>query len=341
MALTPRYAELDVTTNFSFLRGGSHAEELVATAKALGLSAIAVTDRNTLAGVVRGHLAAKEVGGIKFIVGARLDLVDAPSLLAYPTDRAAYGRLCRLLTLGMRRAAKGKCILHLDDIAAHADGLIFIALPPDDYPSLHTDFESELRRIKRGLGARIRLSLAAHYSYRGDDRGRIAALAHLAVRAGTPLVATNAVLYHAAHRRPLQDVLTCIREKCTIPEAGLKLEANAERHLKPPHEMARLFAGHQAALARTLDIANACTFSLNELKYEYPDEPVPEGKTPQSHLEDLSWAGAQWRFPNGIPEKVSDTLTKELALIAELAYARYFLTVHDIVHYARHLGILC
>src|SRR5262249_6670596 len=144
-----------------------------------------------------------------------------------------------------------------------------------------------------------------------------------------------------AHRRPLQDVLTCIREKCTIHEAGLKLEANAERHLKPPHEMARLFAGHEAALARTIDIANACTFSLDELKYEYPDEPVPEGKTPQSHLEDLSWAGAQWRFPNGIPEKVSDTLTKELALIAELAYARYFLTVHDIVHYARHLGILC
>src|SRR5262245_7491615 len=338
MALTPRYAELDVTTNFSFLRGGSHAEELVATAKALGLSAIAVTDRNTLAGVVRGHLAAKEVGGIKFIVGARLDLVDAPSLLAYPTDRAAYGRLCRLLTLGQRRAEKGKCTLHLDDVAAQADSLIFIALPPDDLPSSR-DFESELRRIKQSIGAR--LYLAASHSYRGDDRARIAALAQIAARMGLLLVATGAVLYHASHRRPLQDVLTCMREKCTIHEAGLKLEANAERHLKPPHEMARLFADHEAALARTIDIANACTFSLDELKYEYPDEPVPEGKTPQSHLEDLSWAGAQWRFPNGIPEKVSDTLTKELALIAELAYARYFLTVHDIVHYARHLGILC
>ena len=175
MGLTPRYAELDVTTNFSFLRGGSHAEELVATAKALGLSAIAVTDRNTLAGVVRAHLAAREVGGIKFIVGCRLDLDDAPSLLAYPTDRAAYGRLCRLLTLGQRRAEKGKCTLHLDDVAAHADGLIFIALPPDDFSSSR-DFESELRRIKQALGPKTRLYLAASHSYRGDDRARIAAL---------------------------------------------------------------------------------------------------------------------------------------------------------------------
>jgi error-prone DNA polymerase len=335
-----RYAELDVTTNFSFLRGGSHAEELVATAKALGLAAIAVTDRNTLAGVVRAHLAAKEVGDIKFIVGCRLDLDDAPSLLAYPTDRAAYGRLCRLLTLGKRRAEKGKCTLHLDDVAAHADGLIFIALPPDDYPSSR-DFKSELSRIKQALGLRTRLYLAASHSYRGGDRARIQALAQLAARVGLPLVATNAVLYHASHRRPLQDVLTCIREKCTIHDAGLKLEANAERHLKPPQEIARLFAGHEDALARTIEIADACTFSLDELKYEYPDEPVPHGKTPQSHLEDLTWEGATWRFPDGIPEKVRDTLEKELALIEKLDYARYFLTVHDIVHYARSLDILC
>ena len=335
-----RYAELDVTTNFSFLRGGSHAEELVATAKALGLAAIAVTDRNTLAGVVRAHLAAREVGGIKFIVGARLDLDDAPSLLAYPTDRAAYGRLCRLLTLGQRRAEKGKCSLHLDDIAAHADGLIFIALPPDDFPS-SLDFESELHHSKKALTPKTHLYLSASHSYRGDDRARIAALAQLSARVGLPLVATGAVLYHAAHRRPLQDVLTCIREKCTIHDAGLKLEANAERHLKPPQEMARLFAGHEDALARTIEIADSCTFSLDELKYEYPDEPVPEGKTPQSHLEDLTWEGAAWRFPGGIPEKVRDTLRKELALIEELEYARYFLTVHDIVHYARHLDILC
>ena len=248
-----RYAELDVTTNFSFLRGGSHAEELVVTAKALGLAAIAVTDRNTLAGVVRAHLAAKEVGDIKFIVGSRLDLDDAPSLLAYPTNRAAYGRLCRLLTLGQRRAEKGKCTLHLADVAAHAEGLIFIALPPDDFTS--RGFKSEISRIKQALGPRTRLYLAASHSYRGDDHARIEALAQLTARVGLPLVATNAVLYHASHRRPLQDVLTCIREKCTIHDAGLKLEANAERHLKPPQEMARLFAGHEQALARTIEIA--------------------------------------------------------------------------------------
>jgi len=387
-----RYAELDVTSNFSFLRGGSHGEELVAQAKALGLEAIAVTDRNTLAGVVRAHLAAKEVG-IKFIVGTRLDLDDAPSLLAYPTDRAAYGRLCRLLTLGMRRAEKGRCTLRLADVADHAEGLIFIALPPDgeagrsitassspspgkweggtarsavsggghfaesamvsdphpgpppfrgrEKATTLLNFERHLRDLKKALGSQTRLYLAASHSYRGDDRARIAALAALAERTDLPLVATNAVLYHAPHRRSLQDVLTCIREKCTIHDAGLKLEANAERHLKSPKEMARLFKGHEDALERTIEIAAACTFSLDELRYEYPDEPVPEGKTPQSHLEDLTWAGAAWRFPEGIPPYVHDTLQKELVLIEELDYARYFLTVHDIVHYARSIGILC
>ena len=186
-----------------------------------------------------------------------------------------------------------------------------------------------------------KLYLAARHSYRGDDRARIAALADLAARVGMPLVATGGVLYHAPHRRPLQDVLTCIREKCTVNDAGLRLEANAERHIKPAKEMARLFAGHEDALRRSVEIADACTFSLDELKYEYPDEPVPHGKTPQSHLEDLTWEGAAWRFPDGIPEKVRDTLRKELALIAELNYAPYFLTVHDIVHYARSQGILC
>jgi error-prone DNA polymerase len=327
------YAELDVTTNFSFLRGGSHPEELVATAKELGLAAIAVTDRNTLAGVVRAHLAARELGGIKFIVGARLDLEDAPSLLAYPTDRAAYGRLCRLLTLGQRRAEKGKCTLFLEDVSAHAEGLIFIVVP--------SDMKEDFKRIKEALGPKVPLYLAASHSYRGGDRARIGALAQLSKRTGIPLVATNAVLYHTPERRPLQDVLTCIREKCTLREAGLKLEANAERHLKSPERMARLFAGYEEALANTIRIAEACRFSLDELKYEYPDEPVPDGKTPQSHLEDLTWAGAEWRFPDGISEKVRETLLKELALIAELNYAPYFLTVHDIVRYARFVGILC
>jgi error-prone DNA polymerase len=343
-----RYAELDVTTNFTFLRGGSHPEELVAAAKALGLDAIAVTDANTLAGVVRAHLAAKEVG-IKFIVGVRLDLRDAPSLLVYPRDRPAYGRLCRLLTLGQRRAEKGQCRLYLADVAVHADGLIFVALPPDDFPASRLvkaapgegDFEERLRRVKQALGSRAPIYLAARHSYRGDDRARIGALAELAGGAGLRLVATGGVLYHAPHRRPLQDVLTCIREKCTIREAGLRLEANAERHIKSPRDMARLFRGHEDALARSIEIAESCTFSLDELKYEYPDEPVPEGKTPQSHLEELTWEGAAWRYPGGIPENVRIMLRKELALIAELNYAPYFLTVHDIVRFARSQGILC
>jgi len=361
--MSARYAELDVTSNFTFLRGGSHAEELVATAKALGHAAIAITDANSLAGVVRAHIAAHEVG-IKLIVGARLDLQDAPSLLAYPTDRAAYGRLCRLLTLGQRRAEKGRCTLLLDDVADHAEGLILIVLPPDlsspgltgrssnprhldhEGPGLldarlrgHDKFEAQLLRIKTALPAR--LYLTAKHSYRGDDRARIEALAQLATSTQIPLVATGAVLYHAPHRRPLQDVLTCVREKCTINDAGFRLEANAERHLKSPAEMGRLFKGHEAALERTIEIAQACSFSLDELKYEYPDEPVPQGKTPQSHLEDLTWEGAAWRFSNGIPDNVRGTIEKELVLIAELDYARYFLTVHDIVHYARSLGILC
>jgi error-prone DNA polymerase len=329
-----RYAELEVATNFSFLRGGSHAEELVATARALGLDAIAITDRNTLAGVVRAHLAAKEAG-IRLVVGARLDLQDAPDLLAYPTGRAAYGRLCRLLTLGQRRAKKGDCTLYLEDVADHAEGLIFIALPPDALDA----FEPELIRLKETLPAS--LYLAARHLYRGDDRARIEALAQLAARATTPLVATNAMLYHAPHRRPLQDVLTCIREKCTIDTAGFRLEANAERYVKRPGEMARLFAGHENALECGIEIAEACRFSLDELRYEYPDEPVPHGKTPQSHLEDITWEGAHWRFPGGIPQPVRDTLEKELALVAELNYAPYFLTVHDIVSFARSRGILC
>ncbi|MEO8420572.1 MAG: error-prone DNA polymerase, partial [Hyphomicrobium sp.] len=391
----PRYAELQVTTNFSFLRGASHGEELVAQARALGLEALAVTDRNTLAGVVRAHLAAKELG-LKLIVGARLDLKDAPSLLCLPRDRQAYGQLSRLLSLGQRRAKKGECTLYLDDVAQHADGQIFIALPPDDWDwreAASTDtaptaavipfrrspsprergegwgegqnraqaaaphpnplpmpsgmgrgdvtFEDELRRIKEALGDGATLYLAASHTYRGDDWVRIAALSKLAARCDIPLVATGDVLYHAPHRRPLQDVLSCVREKTTIRAAGLKLEANAERHLKWPMEMARLFRGHEDAIARTLEIAAACTFNLDELVYEYPDEPTPPGKTPQGHLEELAWEGAHWRFPDGIPEKVHALIVRELQLIEQLKYAQYFLTVRDIVHYARSKGILC
>ncbi len=334
--MASRYAELQAMSNFSFLEGASHPQELVIAAKELGLEALAITDRNTLAGVVRAHAAAKEQG-LRFVVGCRLDLASGESLLAYPTDRAAYGRLSRLLTLGKRRARKGGCTLHLKDLEAHSNGLVLVFLPPERFR--HEALITELRALRTRLAAP--LHLAASHRYRGDDRRRIAILAAIAEAAGTPLVATGDVLYHAPSRRPLADVLTCIREKCTIEEAGFRLEKNAERHLKSPHRMARLFADHAHALARTIEIANACRFSLDELRYNYPDEPVPAGRRPQEHLEALVWEGAAARYPEGVPERVRRMLERELKLIAELGYAPYFLTVHDIVHWARAQGILC
>jgi len=330
------YAELQVTSNFSFLRGGSHPDELVVRAKALGCEAIALTDRNTLAGVVRAHQAAK-AAGIRFLIGCRLDLVDGPSLLAYPTDRASYGRLTRLLTLGKRRAAKGACELTLDDLYAHADGLVLILLPHESFtPEALTPEATTLRDNLSGP-----LYLAASHRYRGDDRARTATLAEIARAAGTPLVATGDVLYHSPARRSLQDVLTCIRETCTIDAAGFRLQKNAERHLRSPAEMARLFEGYEEALARTIEIVALCRFSLDELRYNYPREPVPEGRTPDVHLRALTEDGAARRYPQGVPEKVRVMIERELALIAELGYAPYFLTVHDIVHWARSRGILC
>ncbi len=332
------YAELIAASNFSFLRGASHADELVAQAKALGLAALAVADRNTLAGVVRAHTAAKSVG-LRFIPGARLVLQDAPDLVCLPPDRAAYGRLSRLLSLGQGRAKKGDCTLFLDDVARHAAGNIFIVVPGS--ADLAT-IDADLGRIKAALApACARLALAATHAYRGDERARLTALDAIARRHGVPLVATGDVLYHAPHRRPLQDVLTCVRHHTTIGDAGLLLEANAERHLKKPDEMARLFRDVPHALSNTLDVMDACRFSLDELVYEYPDEPVPAGTTPHAHLETLTWEGAAWRFPGGIPEKVRATIGRELQLVADLNYAPYFLTVHDIVHFARSRGILC
>ncbi len=340
----PAYAELQVASNFSFLQGASHPHELVAQAKALGLAALAVADRNTLAGVVRAHTAAKSVG-VRLVVGARLDLEDAPSLLCFPRDRVAYGRLCRLLSLGQGRAEKGQCSLRLADVAAHAQGQSFIALPSEAWcwrAAVHNQdpLEAELRRLRVALHPAATLYLAAAHAYRGDDRTRIAALDEIGTRAGTPIVATGDVLYHAPHRRPLQDVLVCVRAGVTIAEAGARLAANAERHLRSPADMARLFKGHEKALLRTLEIVDACRFSLDELVYEYPEEPTPAGKTPQGHLEDISRAGARKRFPEGVPAKVLQTLERELALIAQLSYAPYFLTVYDIVAFAHGRAIL-
>jgi len=329
------YAELQAVSNFSFLRGGSHPEELVLQAKGLGLGALALADRNTLAGVVRAHIAAKEAG-LRFLPGARLDFRDAASVLAYPTDRAAYGRLAQLLTDGKRRAPKGECHLTLADLFVYGEGQRLIAIPPDDPDAA---FAPQLKE----LGARFpgAVFLAASHLYRGDDRKRIARLAALADVSATPLIATNDVLYHAPERRALQDVLTCIREGCTITEAGFRLEANAERHLKPPEEMARLFRDRPDAVTRTLDLMRDCRFSLDELRYEYPAEPVPENRTPQEELARLVELHLPDRYPGGAPLKVQKLIAKEMALIAERDYARYFLTVYDIVKYAKEKQILC
>ncbi|MEL6324585.1 MAG: PHP domain-containing protein, partial [Pseudomonadota bacterium] len=330
-----RYAELAVTSNFSFLRGASHAEELVRQAKALGLSAIGVADWNTLAGVVRAHSAAKAVG-LPLLVGARLVPGDGPQILCYPENRAAYGRLSRLLSLGKLRAPKGECQISLTDIVVHSEGQVFIVMPPS---AVDMGFETTLSRFAEACPGQV--YLAACHTYQGGNRARIAHLAEIGARSGAPIIAANDVLYHAPQRRPLQDVVTCIREHCTIHQAGFRLEVNAERHLKAPDEMARLFRGFEPALTRTVEVMERCRFSLDELAYDYPDEPVPPGKTPSGHLRDLVSDGVTWRYPSGVPPAVEAALKKELDLIEELDVAPYFLTVYDIVAWARRQGILC
>ena len=333
--ISPDYVELQLTSNFSFLRGASHPEELVATAAALGHRAIGIADRNSLAGAVRVHLAAREAG-LHAVIGTRLDLHDGTSFLCFPTDRAAYGQLTQLLTLGKRRAPKGACWLNRPDLLAHAAGQVLIALAPERPDEA---FAEALARLRERLPGP--LYLAAQHLYHGDDRHRLAMLAAFAERCETPLVATNDVHFHAPSRRALQDALSCIRAHCTIEDAGYRLFANAERYLKPVAEMARLFRDYPQAVARTVDIAERCTFSLDELRYEYPDETAPDGASPQEALERLTWAGAAARYPQGLPDKVRGALEHELALIGELDYAPYFLTVHDIVSFARTNDILC
>jgi error-prone DNA polymerase len=401
------YAEIAVTTNFSFLRGASHPQEIVERAAALGFTAIGIADRNTLAGVVRAYEACRQIEEEKsvppkLLVGARLVFVDGtPDILAYPSDRAAYGRLCRLLSEGKSRAVKGECILRLDDLLRWQDGLLLAVISPlprarkdqsDPFRKAWNNKRSEqpphfvgdggtrrsrateggssmlpssaapgarpwsapMPTLRGGKGETLqstlvtlstaapgRVWLAASMLHRGDDARRLAALQRLARNASVPLIAINDVLYHVPERRPLQDVVTCIREHVTLESAGRRLEANAERHLKSPQEMARLFRLVPDAVEQTQIFAGRIGFSLDQLQYNYPDEPVPKGKTAQGHLEDLTWECAEKRYPKGIPTAIRTVLAKELALIAELAIAPYFLTVNDIVNFAREKNILC
>ena len=345
--MTP-YAELVAATNFSFLRGASPAGDLVLAALALGHAGLGIADRNTVAGVVRAHgvlrdlresddpVVAARAADFRLVVGARLAFADGtPEIVVHPETRAGWGRLCRLLTTGNRRARKGECRLGLDDLLADAAELTMIVLPGRDLAAA----AACLPRLREAAPGAVRL--AATMPRRGDDRRRLAASRDLARRMEVPLLATNDVLYATPAARDLQDVVTCIREGTTIGEAGRRLEANAERHLKAPAGMARLFADAPEAIAETKNVLARIDFSLDQLTYDYPDEPVPPGRSAQDWLEELTHRHAAMRWPDGVPAKVARLLADELALIAKLDYARYFLTIHDIVQVARDKAILC
>ncbi|WP_295797461.1 error-prone DNA polymerase [Mucilaginibacter sp.] len=335
------YTELQVTTNFSFLRGASHPDEMVEQAAAYGYTAIAVTDRNSFAGIVRAHAATRQTN-MRIIPACRLDLLDGPSLLAYPTDKDAYSLLSGLLTKGNLRAEKGECHLYRNDVYEHSKGLKFIAIPPAELtPSFEFElsFQQTLKEYREALGDG--LYLAATRSYYGDDGKRLYRLSQLSTKLNMPLVATNDVHYHEPARRELQDILTCVREKCTIHNAGFRLHQNAERYLKPIDEMVRLFRQYPDAIHQTQEIAEACQFSLDSLKYVYPKELTTGGRTPMEELTFLTWEGANERYKGNVPEKVIKQVKTELEFMERKDLANYFLTVHDFVRYARSKDILC
>ena len=331
-----RYAELQSTSNFSFLRGGSHPEELIEQAAAYGYNAFAIVDRNSLAGIVRAHIVAKK-SGLKFIPACRLDLLDGTSLLAYPTDRDAYGRLSALLTVGNLRAEKGECHLYKADVYAHKEGIKFIIVPPDEL-NVRFDYDDNFKKdVKEYLTEfGLWVYIAASRSYNGDDSKRLARLFKL----GIPMVAVGDVHYHDVNRRELQDVLTCIREKCTIHTAGFKLHANAERYIKPIDEVHRLFREYPEAIENALAIAADCQFSLDTLKYIEPEEKIIDGLTPQQRLTQYTWEGASKRYADGIPDKVADQIKFELDFIENRKLAPYFLRVYKYTQKAEELGIL-
>lgn len=336
------YYEMAVTSNFSFLCGASHPQELVLRAQELGLSGIGIADRNTLAGVVRAHSAWKEFRDIcnfRLFIGCRLSFIDdTPDMLVYPRDRTAYGQLSRLLTEGKRRAdLKGECHLIWTDILFRARQFQIAVFPPEDEQA---DFPARLAKIAQAAPGCVWLALTM--PHQGQDGRRAERIAQLAAQAGVPLLATNDVLYHHPERRALQDVLTATRHHTTVFTAGRLLEKNAERHLKPPQEMLRLYRNYPEAVNATVDFTAPINFTLDELSYAYPDEPVPAGKTAQQHLHDLTWQGAARLYgADTIPDKVKLLINKELALIEKLGYAPYFLTVYDIVAFARSKNILC
>ena len=414
------FVELGLVSCFSFLRGASDAVDLATTARRLGYDALGIADANSMAGVVRLHTEATALG-LRPVIGCRIETVEGLEFLAYPADRAAYGRLCRLISAGRMTTLdgewqdKGACQISLTMLAEHSAGVHLVLVPPGDLSAefavpvesnvvaldggrwqsgSHEDTkarrgsvcgaaachssatlgdEAEAKDTACGAERHLRAfvsscehysllrapfpdilphltrllptlrHLAASYLYAGDDLARIARLDELAKANGLTILATNLPLYHAAQRRPLHDVMTAIRHKTTVAAAGHLLAPNAERHLKGPEEMARMFARWPHAIRAARDLADACAFSLDELRYEYPEETCPDGMEPQSYLEQLTWEGAGRRYPDGVPGSVRDTLRRELDLIGKLNLAQYFLTIKDIIDFARNQepSILC
>lgn len=323
------YIELQVTSNYSFLRGASHVEELIAQAADLKMPALGITDHSTVAGVVRAHQRAQEAG-IRLIVGCRLNLTNGPSILVYPIDRPAWSRLTRLLTLGKRRTERGQCELFWDDLQDIAEGTIAVLCSDLTEPNMY--------RLRASFLDRAYVALTA--THHPDEVARLLRVTEAARASQLPTVATNDVLYHAPERHTLQDILTCIREKCTIDQLG-KNHDTSTRYLKASEEMGYLFACHPEAIARTQEIAERCRFTLDELRYQYPRETYIPGLNAQQTLEKLTWDAALHRYSNGIPNHIAQQLRHELELIGKLEYAPYFLTVSNIAQYARLHGILC
>jgi error-prone DNA polymerase len=335
------FAELLAATHYSFLRGAAHPADMVLRAVALGMTGIGIADRNTVAGVVKAHQALKDLRkqmagaplDFRLIVGARLVFADGtPDILAYPIDRTGWGSLTRLLTIGNRRTTKGACELHLNDLLDQAENLLLIAVADETH-------EFALRRIARHAP----LWIAATMPRQGDDARRLARLMRLAQATGLPLIASCDALYATPEQRPLHDIVTCIRLGVTLAEAGTRLLAHAERHLKAPAEMARLFQACPQAVAETVGFLDRIHFSLDDLSYEYPHEAVPEGWDAQAWLEHETLRGAAARFPQGVPAAIRQTLDEEFALIRQCRYAHYFLTVYEAVKFARSVDppILC
>ncbi len=333
------FGELGAMSNFCFLEGASHAQELAEQARALGHTALGIADRNSFAGLVRGMVAA-EATGLRFLPGCRLRLQDGQEYLAWPTDRAAYGRLAQLLSDARMVAPKGECPIGREAMVAAAEGMVMAIIPPR---APGADFAARLARDAAALRRVLALPLfcTAEHRFAGDDIQRLDQLAAMAGAAAAPLLAAGGVRYHVAARRRLADVLTAIRLGTTVEALGYAAQANAEAHLKSEQELRRLFRGHEEALEAIPRVLEACRFSLRDLSYEYPDEILDPGLTPQQTLERRTAEAVRQRWPQGVPEKVQQQVAYELRLIAQLDYAPYFLTVHEIVRFAVSQGILC